>query len=255
MYPVLLRLGRLSIYTYGCFIAIGFIVAIFLAKNEAKRLSEDQKKIMDLSFYALVAAIVGSRLFYVVTTPKTFLSDPLEILRLWKGGLVFYGGFLAALITAFIYLRKNKMPLWKTADIIAPSVAIGQFIGRVGCFFAGCCYGKACNLPWAVTFTHPDTLAPIGIPIHPTQLYHATSNLIIFGFLWSFRRGKRFDGQVFWLYVLLYGVSRSILEIFRDDFRGYPVLGILSISQLLGGAMAIIAIVMIIIFSKRAGTK
>ncbi len=255
MYPVLLQIGKLSIYTYGFFIAIGFLVGIAIARQEAKRVGEDPEKIMDLSFYVLVFAIVGSRLFYIVTNPEMFLAGPLEILKLWKGGLVFYGGFIAALIAALIYLKKKKMPLWKTADIITPSLPAGQFLGRLGCFFAGCCYGRACDLPWAVTFTRPDTLAPIGIPLHPTQLYHALGNLIIFGFLWSFRRHKKYDGQLFWLYLLLYGVTRSFIEVFRGDFRGSPVFGILSVSQLLGGAMAVAAVVMIIILGKRVGTK
>lgn len=255
MHPILLRLGRLTIYSYGFFIALGFLVGILLARLEAQRAGEDPEKIMDLSFYILVFAIIGSRLFYVATDPEMFRAAPLEILKLWKGGLVFYGGFIAALITALIYLKKKKMPWGKTADIIAPSLSVGQFIGRLGCFCAGCCYGKACDLPWAVTFTHPDTLAPIGIPLHPTQLYHAAGNLIIFTFLWFFRRRKKFDGQLFWLYVLLYGITRSFIEIFRGDFRGNPILGILSVSQVLGGTMAVIAVVMIILLGKRAGTK
>jgi phosphatidylglycerol:prolipoprotein diacylglycerol transferase len=138
------------------------------------------------------------------------------------------------------------MPGWKTTDIMAPSLALGQALGRMGCFFAGCCYGKTCDLPWAVTFTRPDTLAPIGIPIHPTQLYSALSNFIIFLFLFSFRKKKKFEGQLFWSYVFLYGVTRSIIEIFRGDFRGELVFNVLSISQATGCVMAILAVIMIV---------
>src|SRR3989339_541590 len=173
MFPVLLKIGPISIFTYGFFIAVGFLAGIFLATKEAKRLGEDYEKIMDLCFYILVAAILGSRLFYVATSPEMFLKNPVEILKIWNGGLVFYGGFIAALVTGVIYLKVKNIPVWKTADIMAPSIALAHFFGRIGCFFAGCCYGKYCDLPWAVTFNHPDSLAPTGIPLHPTQLYEA----------------------------------------------------------------------------------
>jgi len=205
---------------------------------------------LDLCFYLLIAAVVGSRLFYVAMNPRTFISDPIEILRLWRGGLVFYGGFIAALITAIVYMKKRKMQMWKTADIMAPALSAGQFLGRLGCFFAGCCYGKTCKLPWAITFRNLDSLAPIGVPLHPTQLYHALSNLFIFSFLWFFRGRKKFNGQLFWVYVLLYAVTRSFLEVFRGDFRGYSFGGVLSASQVVGSVMAIIAVVMLIMLRR-----
>ena len=252
MYPILLKLGKLSLHTYGFFVAMGFLAGILLAKREAKRLGEDPDRIMDLSFYVMVSAILGSRLFYIVTNPEIYLSDPLEIFKLWNGGLVFYGGFIAALIVGLIYLKIKKMPLWRTTDIAAPSLAAGQFLGRLGCFSAGCCYGKACDLPWAVTFTNPESLAPLGIPIHPTQLYHAISNLSIFAFLWFFRSRKKYNGQLFWLYILLYAITRSFIEIFRGDFRGEPVLGVLSVAQAIGIIMATVAVIMMIILRKQA---
>ncbi len=256
MYPILLKLGKINIYTYGFFIALGFFAGIFLAKKEAKRVGENPEMIMDLSFYILLSAIIGSRLLYVMTDPGFFFSNPIEIFKIWNGGLVFYGGFIAALIVSIFYLKKRKIPIWKTADIFAPSLAIGHFFGRIGCFSAGCCYGKASDLPWAVTFTDPNTLAkPIGVPLHPTQLYSALNNLIIFGILWFFRTRKRVDGQLFWLYVFIYGITRSLIEIFRGDFRGGIIFGIFSISQAIGCAMAIIAFVMIIFFARQADKR
>lgn len=251
MCPTLLHFGKFTIYTYGFFLALGFLAGIFLAKYEAKRVGEDPDKILDLAFYILIAAIIGSRIFYVATNPKMYISSPLEIFKIWKGGLVFYGGFIAALITAILYTRAKKMPVWKTADILAPSLALGQTLGRMGCFFAGCCYGKACELPWAVTFNRPDTLAPIGIPIHPTQLYSAFTNFFIFTFLLFFRDRKKFQGQLFWSYVFLYGLTRSIIEIFRGDFRGELVFGALSISQATGIAMAVLAVIMFVYLRER----
>ena len=134
---------------------------------------------------------------------------------------------------------------------MAPPLAIGHAIGRMGCFFAGCCYGKAFDLPWSVTFTNPDSLASVNIPLHPTQLYSFVANLLIFIFLWFFRKRKRYDGQLFWIYVFLYGVSRFLIEIFRGDFRGNFLFEILSISQVIGAFMALIAFVMLMLFGIR----
>jgi phosphatidylglycerol:prolipoprotein diacylglycerol transferase len=142
------------------------------------------------------------------------------------------------------------MPLWKTADVIAPAVALGQFFGRLGCFSAGCCYGKACNLPWAVTFTNPDTLAPVGVPVDPTQIYHALGNLFIFVFLWFFRTRKKFDGQLFCLYILFYAIIRSFIEIFRGDFRGELFFGFLSVAQLIGIIAVPAAVIIMLILGK-----
>ncbi len=251
MYPVLLRLGDVSLYTYGLFVAMGFLAGIWVAKQEARRLGENPERITDLCFFLLIFSILGARLFYVLTAPKTFLGNPLEIFRIWNGGLVFYGGFLGALATIAVYFRRHRMPLWRTLDILAPGVAVGHALGRVGCFFAGCCYGLACELPWAVTFTHPESLAPTHMPLHPTQLYSAGANLLIFLFLWSIRRKKRFHGQIFWLYVGIYGIARFIIEFFRGDFRGDPLFGVLSISQAIGVVFVLLAAGMLAYFRNR----
>lgn len=246
MHPVLITIGPVSIYTYGLFVALGFLTGILLAQKEAARLGQAPSQIGDLCFFLLIAAIVGSRLFYIAVNPGDFLQNPLEIFKIWNGGLVFYGGFIGAAVTAAVYLKKKQLPLWQTVDILAPGVAAGHVFGRMGCFAAGCCYGKACDFPWAVTFTHPMSLAPHGIPLHPTQLYEVINNLLLFAFLWWFRKRKRFDGQVFWVYLLLYGVTRSLLEIFRGDPRGLFWGGLLSISQIIGLSLAAISVAMLI---------
>lgn len=251
MYPVLFRIGPFAVHTYGVLVATAFLSAIALALRYARKEGEDANKILDLCFYALVAAIVGSRLLYVLVNWSIFRHDPFEILRIWHGGLVFYGGFIGAVITALWYIRRNGLPLLITLDILAAPIAFGQFMGRIGCFFAGCCYGKTCDLPWAVTFTHPESLAPKGVPLHPTQLYSSLNSLLIFFVLLGLRRIKRFDGQIFWSYVLLYGATRFILEHFRGDERGMFVGGMLSTAQLIGLALAVIAIAMMIILSRR----
>jgi len=253
MYPVLLPLGHFNIYTYGFCIAIGFLIGLTLAKREAQKIGIDPEKIMDLAFYFLISGIVGSRLFYIATTPKTYLANPLEIFKIWEGGLVFYGAFIGALIAGFIYFKKTKLKVWPVLDVFTPSLAIGHFFGRIGCFFAGCCYGKVCDLPWAVTFTNPDSLAEIGKPLHPTQLYSAFSNLIIFFILTKIRPHKRFEGQLFWTYILIYGINRSIIETLRGDFRGERIFDLISISQAIGGSASILALIIIIVQFKRIG--
>ena len=251
MHPVLLKLGNISVYSYGFFIAVGFIVGIALAKKEARRLGVDTDAIVDLAFYVILAALIGSRFFYILTTPRTFLDDPLEIFRIWNGGLVFYGGFIFALATALFYIRKRGMNLWLTTDILAPVIPLGQFFGRIGCFFAGCCYGRVCDLPWAVTFSNPDSLAPLGIPLHPSQLYHAAGNLLIFLFLWFYRKKRTYHGQLLWMYVAIYGAVRTLLELFRGDFRGSVFLGVFSVSQVIGICMVILGITMMVILGKK----
>lgn len=251
MHPILFQFGGVAVYTYGFFLALGFLIGIALARYEGKRVGENPDKIMDLSFYLLISAIVGSRLFYVATRPDFFFSNPIEILKIWNGGLVFYGAFIFASITAIVYLKKNRMPLWKVTDILALALPLAQFFGRIGCFFAGCCYGKTCDLPWAVTFTNPNSLAPTHTMLHPTQLYHAFGNLFIFGFLWLFRKRKTFDGEIFWMYVFLYGLIRTFLEIFRGDYRGQKILETFSVSQAIGLIMAGISVVMILFLKQQ----
>ena len=252
MHPILFKIGNVTLYSYGFMIALGFFLGIVLAMREARRLGENPEKIMDLSFYILVAAIIGSRLFYVVTAWSSFADNPLEIIKIWKGGLVFYGGFIGAVATAVIYMRLHRLPIWKSADILAPSLALGQTLGRLGCFLAGCCYGRSSNVAWSVTFTDQACLAPVNTPLHPTQLYSAFTNLAIFGVLLVFSRRNKITGRVFWTYVLLYGLTRSIIETLRGDFRGAEVFGLLSISQALGLTGAVVAIVMLVRVSRKA---
>lgn len=230
---------------------MAFLSAIALAMREARRLGEDANKILDLSFFMILASIVGSRVLYVLSEWQTFSRDFLEVFRIWHGGLVFYGGFIGAVLTALWYVRRQGLVLWRTADILAPSIALGQAVGRIGCFFAGCCYGKICDLPWAVTFNHPETLAPVGVPLHPVQLYSSLNALLIFAVLLALKRIKKFEGQLFWTYVLLYGATRTMLEFFRGDERGMVFDHLLSTSQLIGLIMAAIALAMLAVLRKR----
>jgi len=248
MHPVLFKLGPLPIHTYGVLIALAFLAGIFLAMHEARRKGVDPERVMDLGLYILAAAIIGSRLMQVAIEHRYYAQHPLEIFEIWKGGLVFYGGFVMALVVSVWYLMHYRIPVWRMGDIMAPSIALGQCIGRLGCFSAGCCYGKPTDLPWAVTFTNPDSLALTGVPLHPSQLYESAGALVLFGALWAYRKRTKFDGQLFWLYVLGYSVLRFFLEFLRGDVnRGFVQLAgfDVSTSQAVGIGAFIVALVML----------
>ena len=246
MHPILFKIGPITIYTYGVLIATAFFLGLALAARQARVEGEDPQKVMDLSFYILISAIVGSRLLYIVVEYKEYISNPLRIFKVWEGGLVFYGGFIMAMAVVIIYIRKHEMNLWKVGDILAPSVAIGQGVGRLGCFFAGCCYGRETDVPWAFIFKDPNTLAPMDVHLHPTQLYDSANGFIIFVILLILRKFKKFDGQLFWTYTLLYAVGRFIVEIFRGDERGFVIESFLSTSQFIAIPLFIVSLAMLI---------
>lgn len=222
MHPVLFKLGPVTIHTYGVLVALAFLAGITIASREAARKGIDKDLMVDLCLYLLGAAIIGSRLLEVAVDYRYYMQHPLEIVMIWKGGLVFYGGFILAVLTGVWFMNRYNMPLWTTADILAPCIALGQSIGRLGCFSAGCCYGKPTDLPWGVTFTDPGSLAELGVPLHPTQLYESAGTLVIFALLWLFRKKTKFSGQLFWMYVIMYSVLRFCLEFVRgDQVRGF----------------------------------
>jgi phosphatidylglycerol:prolipoprotein diacylglycerol transferase len=231
MFPVLIRIGPVTIHTYGFMIAFAFLLGLWLALRQADREGLPREKITDTGFYALFAGIVGARVFFIATDWQHFADHPVDMLKIWEGGLVFYGGVLFAMPVALWYIRKQGLSLWQTLDIWAPSIAVGHAIGRLGCMCAGCCYGLPAALPWAVTFTHPETLAVRGVPLHPTQLYESAAELMNFGILLFIRRRKAFHGQLFWMYVLNYSIIRAVIEVFRGDLeRGFVLPGV-SVSQ------------------------
>lgn len=253
MYPILLQfpeawpvIGGMTIYTYGALVALAFLVAILWTLHEAKLAGYDRNKIADLTFYLIIAAIVGSRLLYVAIEYPRFVERPLDILKIWEGGLVFYGGLLACIAVSWWYTYRQGWTLRGTADLFMPGVALGHSIGRVGCLMAGCCYGRPVSGHpwWALVFPHGDaTLAPAGIGLYPTQLMESATELVLFGILVLIRRRKKFEGQVFLTYLILYAIVRSILEIFRGDaVRGYVVPGVLSTSQFISAIVAVAAI-------------
>ena len=252
MYPILLDLGRVKLYTYGLFLALGFITAIWFTKRNARFYGISDRTVSDIFFIILVSAIAGARLLYVVINFDAYKGNLLDIFRIWEGGLVFFGGFLFATLAAVVFVKIRKMDIWKTADILAPGLALGHAVGRFGCLFAGCCYGKTCDLPFAISFSHPQSLAPQNVLLHPTQLYMVISNFILFLVLLAIQKRKRFDGMVFLSYVMLYSVFRAVIEYFRGDFRGDFFFEFLSLSQGIGLVVSCLALGFMIIRSRFA---
>jgi phosphatidylglycerol:prolipoprotein diacylglycerol transferase len=251
MATLLPGIGPLSIFIYALSVTLSLMAGLAFARHEARRSGVEQSRIMDLCLYILVAAILGARLTYAILNPDPFLNDPLEIFKIRKGGVVIGGGLLFALATGIIYLKKENLPFWKTADILALPLVSGYFINRLGCFFAGCCFGASYESPWTVSIFRSNSIIMKGAPLQPSHLYAALNSLLIMGALMVLRRRKKFDGQIFWFCVLLYGIAQSLTEIFYIGTRGHFVYGIVSQSQLMGGLMATIAIVMLIYLGKK----
>ncbi len=266
MRPVLFTVHALgydyAIHTYGVAIAAAFLVAIFVGVRTAARTGEDPDKVRDLCFWLLVSSLVGARLLFTVTNLPDYVrlcrveGDCTRALRVWEGGLVFYGGFFGALACAVWYTRRFGMRFWRTADILTPSVALGHFFGRLGCFAAGCCWGAEAHghaLAWAARFPSESLAfqdyaarrlvaagAELTPPLHPVQLYEAAGELLLFFALSLLGRRKRWDGQVLVAYLIGYSLLRFVVELYRGDaVRKFVVAG-LSTSQAIAVAAAVL---------------
>ena len=254
MYPRLLELpGPITVYTYGVLLAAAYLLGLKLAMVRAKKRGLDAARVLDLGIYIIISALVGAKLLLLVTDFRTFRNDPRELLTLARSGGVFYGGLILAVVVALWYIRRVGLPLWTTCDVFAPGIALGHVVGRFGCLFAGCCYGKPTTLPWGITFTDPFAAAnvgtPLGVPLHPTQLYEAGAELLILIFLLTTeRKGRPYAGRTFWLYMLLYAISRFIIEFFRGDERG--TVGIFSTSQFISIILAPLAVGMLVYLAR-----
>jgi phosphatidylglycerol:prolipoprotein diacylglycerol transferase len=225
MHPILFEIGNWPVYSYGVLLALAYLAGLQLAVVRARRAGLDGTKVMDFGIYLIIAALVGAKLMLVIVDFDYFRNQPRELFSLVRAGGVFYGGLIGALLAAIVLVRRYRLPLWTTADLIAPGIALGHIIGRFGCLLAGCCYGRPTDLPWGITFTDPVAAANVGTPLgqalHPTQLYDAGAEaLILLLLLATERRGRPFPGRTFWGYMLLYGVSRFVIELFRGDPRG-----------------------------------
>jgi phosphatidylglycerol:prolipoprotein diacylglycerol transferase len=225
MHPILFEIHGWPVYSYGVLLAAAYLIGLQMAVVRARSRGIDANRVMDLGIYLIIAALVGAKLMLVVTDFNYFRQQPRELLSLVRAGGVFYGGLIAAVGVGFWLVRRYQLPVWTTGDLMAPGIALGHVIGRLGCLLAGCCYGRSTSVPWAITFTDPvasiNVGTPLDVPLHPTQLYEAGAELIILVLLLvTERRGKPFAGRTFWGYMLLYGISRFIIEFYRGDERG-----------------------------------
>ena len=260
MYPILFRIGSFPVNTYGVFLAIAFLCAIFVTVRLAARDGLPKEKIYDLCLWLLLSSLIGSKLLMLFTEPE-YRQNPklLFSLDFLRSGGVFYGGLIGAVLAGFFLMRRWKLPWWKTADACAPGIALGNFFGRQGCFSAGCCWGKPTTLPWGVQFTeagHEITGVPTGVHLHPTQLYESFVMLTVFFFLLWLHKKKKFNGQVILAYVVIYATVRFLIEFVRDDPRGdiwgLTTLTGLSTSQLIGLVAGIAALIALIVRWRRA---
>ncbi len=263
MFPELFRIGNFPINTYGVFLALAFLGGILVATKLAARDGLPRERIYDLCLWMLLASLVGSKILMFFTEPE-YREHPAQLFSLdfLRSGGVFYGGLIGAVTTAYILIRRYGLPWWKTADACAPGIALGNVLGRLGCFSAGCCWGKPTSLPWGVRFTelgHEITGVPIDAKLHPTQLYESLSMLIVFFFLLWLHRRKKFSGQVILAYVVIYSAVRFLIEFVRDDPRG-DILGLttltgLSTSQIIGLIVGTAALVTLVIRWRRANAS
>jgi phosphatidylglycerol:prolipoprotein diacylglycerol transferase len=254
MFPELFRIGSFPVHTYGVFLALAFLGAIMVTARLGGRDGLPRERIYDLCLWMLLASLIGSKALMFLTEPD-YRGNPRALLSLdfLRSGGVFYGGLIGAVVTGYFLMRHYKLPWWKTADACAPGIALGNVLGRLGCFSAGCCWGKPTTEPWGVRFTelaHEITGVPTGAPLHPTQLYESLSMLVVFFFLLWLHRHRRFSGQVILAYALLYSAIRFAIEFFRDDPRG-DILGLttltgLSTSQLIGIVVGVAALIVMI---------
>ncbi len=231
MFPILTRIGPITIHTYGFFLALGVVFALWFIYHQARKQGFNPNKLLDAAFWIILISLIGAKLILLAGNFSFYLKNPGELLSLARSGGVFQGGLTFGVIFAVIYFRKNKIPLWPVADLTAPAIALGHGFGRLGCFSAGCCYGREGSGIWATVFkneyAHELTGIPLNVRLHPVQLYEAALNFLNFLVLFLIFKRKKFDGQVFSFYIINYSIIRFFTEYFRGDHEvdTYVILG------------------------------
>lgn len=237
MFPKLIGTGDFFLPTYGVLVAVGFLLGLWVAGKVARRTGLNSEAVKDLGIQLALAGIVGAKLLMILYELPHYWKNPGDLFTLatLQAGGVFYGGFIAALAVAFWYLRSRKMPFLPTADVFAPGIALGHAIGRIGCFAAGCCWGLECDRFWAVTFHNLDAYklvgVPLEVPLHPTQLYEALAEFLIFAFLYREITKPHRSGRIIALYLILYPAARFVVEFFRAHDQANPFGWALSAAQ------------------------
>jgi phosphatidylglycerol---prolipoprotein diacylglyceryl transferase len=250
VHRIAFEIGPLTVTWFGILVASGFMAGLWTASRRALRDGVDPDTIIDLGIWLLVGTIVGARTLYVISYwNESFAGRPwTEIFMVQHGGLVYYGGLIGASLACCVFAAVKKLPLWRLADILAPSIALGSFLGRWGCFMNGCCYGKPTSMPWGIQF--PPEARDVGnntYPnhVHPTEIYDSLLNLALYLFLaWLFRR-KRFHGQVFAVYLICYAVLRSFVELFRGDYTPAHYWGGLTPGQIVSIGIILVGLLLL----------
>jgi len=209
MFPTICQIGPFTVYSYGFMLAVAIIVCTFLLRKDAQRAGINPEIISDLVFWLAIGGIIGARIFYILTFLPMFIENPLEMIMIQHGGLSWQGGLIVGCLSGIWFVRKHKLDVLKTLDLTAPYLALGQAIGRIGCFLNGCCYGK--EVPWGVYFPN------LGEHVHPTQIYDAVGLLMIFFILKWFQKHNAVKGKVFVSYLFLAPLLRFVIEFFRAD--------------------------------------
>jgi phosphatidylglycerol---prolipoprotein diacylglyceryl transferase len=252
MYPKLISIGSFYLPTYGVLVALGFLAGLGATLRLARRAGLSLEKVTNLAIYCAIAGILGAKLFMFLFDLGDYLRDPGQIFTLetLQAAGVFHGGFIAAVLFAAFYMRREQLPVLGTMDVFAPGVAIGQAIGRLGCFAAGCCWGTECTLPWGVRF-HSNFAAPVPLDktLHPVQLYESAADLLIFGLLYRRAVQPHPPGQVIGLYMVLYSTARFIIEFFREHEQS--LVGPFSLTQWI--ALGVFAAGVVILVRGRQG--
>lgn len=252
MHPIIVKFGAVTIYSYGMMVAIAFLVGVYVARIEAARRHIEKDLLYDLVFSLLIGALIGARLYYLVFfDPSSFIKDPVSIFKIWEGGLAIHGAILGGIVAGLIFARLKQKSFWRIADLVAPSLLLGQAIGRIGCFLNGCCFGVPTESIFGVRFpkTSLADIAYRGLLVHPTQIYEFLLNLIGFFILWVARRKVKFDGGIFLLYLTMYSCIRLATSGLRGDSL-YVWTTDLKIAQIIS---IIIFVIAFILFKKRKG--
>ena len=265
MYRILFTIGSFPIYSYGVMLALAFITGIFLAMKEAKRIGENPERVLDISLYVILGALIGGRLGYVIFYLDYYLKNPIKILYFRQGGLSFLGAFLIAFFLCWLYVKRTKISFWKFADIAAPSVAMGIGIARIGCFLNGCCFGVVSEnfgiifpslyMPPVYLQQLNDGLIASGssctLPVIPTQLYSSLYGFLIFFILLGIKKYKKYDGYLFLNFLALYSISRFTIEFFRFYVDNYKMFNYFTVTQAILIGVILVSIVFMSILKKR----
>lgn len=237
MYPVVLEIGNFDLRSYGVIVAACFLLAVWLGMKEARGNGLERQVVYDFAFYALIGGLIGARLYFVLfSQPAYFLQNPWEIPAIWRGGMGVIGSLIGGFAVALWFCRARNLSFWRLSDTLAPAMALGQTVGQLACLLNGDSYGRPTDLPWAIAYTDPRSLAPLNIPLHPIEIYEMAAYFLVFLIAWRVRSRTVVRGSVFLTYVAAYGVARFIIEFFRGDpaifVWGIPVAQVFSVGML-----------------------